>query len=130
MGNNRHNSQVGRKGEDLACRFLMDRGHTILERNWRSGHLELDIVSIDTNGIHFVEVKSRCAPFGTPPQESVTTAKQKKLYEAARRFLARRDSRLDTYGEECHFDIFSVVFDRETTRTEYIQDAFIPGLWI
>ena len=61
-GNSGEKSQIGRHGEDLVCRFLMESGHCILERNFRSGHLEIDIITLDRNGIHFVEVKTRRAP--------------------------------------------------------------------
>ena len=40
--------KIGRVAEDMACEFLMRRGHTILGRNWRSGHLELDVISLDS----------------------------------------------------------------------------------
>ena len=52
---------LGKHGEDDVCQFLIERGHTILDRNWRSGHLEIDIVTLAPDGIHFVEVKSRVA---------------------------------------------------------------------
>ena len=55
-------SKIGQNGEEIACDFLLSRGHQILDRNWRSGHLELDIVSEDQEGLHFVEVKARTAP--------------------------------------------------------------------
>ena len=45
---------LGKRGEDIAFGMLRDMGHTILERNWRSGHLEIDIISFDPDGIHFV----------------------------------------------------------------------------
>ena len=48
-----HRSELGQLGERLACELLMGMGHTILERNWRSGHLEIDIISFDAEGIHF-----------------------------------------------------------------------------
>ena len=44
---------LGQRGEDIACDYLRRIGHTILERNWRSGHLEIDIISISKNGIHY-----------------------------------------------------------------------------
>lgn len=46
---------LGRHGEDETCQYLIDHGHTILERNWRYGHLEIDIISLAGDGIHFVE---------------------------------------------------------------------------
>ena len=66
---------TGKKGEEIVCRWLTDHGHTILERNWRYGHLEIDIISYDRSGIHFVEVKSRKTPFEAEPQDCVTTPK-------------------------------------------------------
>ena len=54
-----HRRQLGKAGEYVACGFLRSMGHIILERNWRSGHLEIDIISLDRDGIHFVEVKTR-----------------------------------------------------------------------
>ena len=70
---------LGRKGEDMACVFLEDMGHIILERNWRSGHLEIDIISLDADGIHFVEVKTRRQNIQAPPQENVGSQKQQKI---------------------------------------------------
>lgn len=70
---------LGRRGEDVACGFLSGKGHTIVERNYRSGHLEIDIITLDKDGVHFVEVKSRVAPVAVSPEENVTAAKQKKV---------------------------------------------------
>lgn len=46
-----HRQSIGKQGEDIACNLLRSMGHTILERNWRSGHLEIDIISFDKDGI-------------------------------------------------------------------------------
>ena len=48
-----HRQTLGQRGENLACRYLEGMGHTILERNWRNSHLEIDIISADPAGIHF-----------------------------------------------------------------------------
>ena len=68
-GNKRQ--KLGKIGEDLACEYLTGLGQRIIERNWRSGHLEIDIISIDADGIHFVEVKTRRESIQAPPQENV-----------------------------------------------------------
>lgn len=127
MGHNGHNRTVGRSGEDLACRILMENGHTILERNFRSGRLEIDIISMDRNGIHFVEVKSRVFPMEARPEENVTKSKQRKVADAARRYLSTH-GRPFADDMECHFDVISVRFGEQDTETEYFPDAFIPGL--
>ena len=124
MADNLHNctGTIGRKGEDSASLYLTERGHTIIERNWRSGHLEIDIISLDKDGIHFIEVKTRRPPILLAPQDCVTYKKQKNITTAAKRYLAGHD-----FGDiECHFDILAIIIDKDKTVYRYIQDAFIP----
>jgi putative endonuclease len=118
--------KIGRMAEDLACDFLLGRGHTILGRNWRSGHLEIDVISLDTAGVHFVEVKARVAPAQAGPEESVGYGKQRKLVAAAKAYLhsEEKKSRLDEH--EVFFDIFSVIFEGGKTHVKYFPQAYLP----
>lgn len=117
---------VGRRGEDEACAFLARMGHIVLQRNYRAGHLEIDIISLDRYGVHFVEVKSRVAPVQAEPEENVTPAKQRKVAEAAKRYLnSSKDSRLQPWLE-VSFDVVAVTFDRDGTRIEWFPGAYIP----
>ena len=75
--------ELGRLGEDIACGLLEGMGHMILERNWRRSHLEIDIISYDPAGIHFVEVKTRRSGIQAPPQDNVDRTKQRKIVRAA-----------------------------------------------
>lgn len=85
---------LGRHGEDETCQYLIDHGHTILERNWRYGHLEIDIISLAGDGIHFVEVKSRTAPVQGEPQEAVTASKQRHIASAAGKYMSMKQKYL------------------------------------
>lgn len=88
MESGKHNRRgLGLEGEDMACRLLEERGHTILERNWRSGHLEIDIISYNPDGIHFVEVKTRRSNIQAPPQDNVDRRKQQRISKAANAYL-------------------------------------------
>ena len=117
---------VGRRGEDEACGFLVKKGHVLIQRNYRAGHLEIDIISLDRNGVHFVEVKSRVAPAQAEPQESVTPAKQRRIAEAAKRYLnASKDSRLRA-DLEVSFDVVAVTFEKGETRIDWFPGAYIP----
>ena len=118
-----HRYELGKTGEDIACDFLKKRGHVILERNFRSGHLEIDIISTDVCGIHFVEVKTRRFSVQAPPQESVTPAKQRRIVRAASQYLKARKS---LGNPECFFDVFAVTFNPDSVTTEWIPQAFIP----
>lgn len=120
-----HRQTLGKRGEDIACSYLQDLGHMILERNYRSGHLEIDIISYDSEGIHFVEVKTRQKSIQAPPQENVNETKQKRIVKAALRYLHRKKG-LPGRDLECLFDVVAVTFDDETADIEWIPNAYIP----
>ncbi len=118
-----HRQRLGRRGEDLACSYLEGMGHVILERNWRCRHLEIDIISIDPDGIHFVEVKTRQKNVQAPPQENVNKAKQKRITSAALSYLKKSPLHRSM---ECFFDVAAITFEGEQACVEWIPQAFIP----
>lgn len=114
--------RLGAWGEDAVCRFLMERGHTVMERNWRCGHLEIDIISLSSDGIHFVEVKTRRSHAAANAVECVGPLKQKRLAAAAVRYLRQKRP-----GDvECFFDVAAVTAGAGGTEIEYIPGAFVP----
>ena len=115
-------SRIGQAGEQMACDFLETQGHQILDRNWRTGHLELDIVSEAADGVHFVEVKARTAPVTTTVLDQVNAVKQKRISAAAGQYLNKKHME----GKEVFFDIVSVLFDGEQTVVRYFPQAWIP----
>ena len=90
---------TGRQGEQMACDFLLTRGHEILDRNWHGGHLEIDIVSQASDGLHFVEVKTRTAPVLAPVEMQINPLKQRRVSSAALRYV--HDKHLE--GKELFF---------------------------
>lgn len=124
-GREDHRRDLGRLGEDIACDLLRKMGHTILERNYRNGHLEIDIISIDADGIHFVEVKTRRDSIQAPPQYNVDKTKQSRITKAALGFLhSSKGLPLSSY--ECHFDVVAVSFSGDAFSTEWFPQAYIP----
>ena len=117
--------KLGKAGEEEVCKWLISKGHTILERNWRAGKQEIDIISLDRDGIHFVEVKSRTAPVQGEPEEAVNPAKQRNIVKAARRFMTLKGNELSD-NLEIWFDIAAVTFDGGDVRLNYFLGAFVP----
>ena len=115
-------SRIGEAGEQMACDFLETQGHQILDRNWRAGHLELDIVSEAPDGLHFVEVKARTAPVTNTVLDQVNKVKQKRISAAAGQYLFKKA----LSGKEVFFDVVSVLFDGEETIVRYFPQAWIP----
>ena len=116
---------LGRTGERLACEYLTAQGHTIVETNWRASHKEIDIISADAGGLHFVEVKSRIRS-GIDPLVNVTGAKMKNLAEAAKAYLNRREAKNLPADLDVHFDIVTLAFEGEKVDIQFYPDAFFP----
>ena len=114
-------SETGKKGEDVALAWLQARGFRLLDRNWRSGHKELDLVMESAEWVHVVEVKTLTPPLLTRPSEKVDAAKQARLVAAASHYIAQHHVR-----KEVRFDVVSVVLDGDQPRVEYIPAAFFP----
>lgn len=124
-GEGHKRQKLGQAGEDLACRHLTEKGHTVIERNWRSGHLEIDIISINADGIHFVEVKTRRRNVQAAPQDNVGHKKQARITKAALSFLKSREG--VPYGShECSFDVVAITFEGDNAQLEWIPQAYIP----
>lgn len=97
---------LGRYGEELAVRFLRERGLDVVERNWRCEHGEIDVVARDGDCVVVCEVKTRRATGFGEPVEAVTTAKALRLRRLAAAWLAARTVhaarvRIDVVGVLC-----------------------------
>lgn len=124
----RHNlspeAALGRRGEDLAHRYLRSAGFTVVARNYRpsSGDAEVDIVARDGEILVFVEVKSRMSSDFGSPDRAIDHEKQKRILRAARSYTTRAGIE---WGE-VRFDIISIVFTKPPTIVHH-QDAFFEG---
>jgi len=99
---------LGRAAEMLAAQYLERRGWTILERNWRAGHKEIDLIAARADVVAFVEVKARRRAGCGHPLDAITRAKRRELQWAARAWIART-----ALSEEVdyRFDAISVIGD-------------------
>lgn len=88
----RSSMALGRRGEQMAARYLEEEGQVICQMNYRCAAGELDIVALDDDCVAFVEVRTRrSGKFGTPA-ESITAAKKRKLIEVAQTYLQENES--------------------------------------
>jgi putative endonuclease len=100
----------GRKGERIACRFLLKQGFDILARRYRSLSGELDIIAYEGDTLVFIEVKTRSSAEFGEPWEFVDWQKQQILRRTAEAFIADHD--LGQYAYR--FDIVSVLGSEAT----------------
>ena len=84
--------EIGDYGERLAVTYLRLRGYHIKERNYRSGHYEIDVIAERFRTVAFVEVKTRTyredtVELSPPPSHAVKQDKQRYTRQAARQYL-------------------------------------------
>jgi putative endonuclease len=113
--------ELGRRGEALAAALLQERGWTILERNFRLGHKEIDLVARRGRVVAFVEVKTRTGERFGHPLEAITRAKREEIRRVAVAWVARHGRRTDLY----RFDAVAILYDGAAPpRIEHFEDAW------
>jgi putative endonuclease len=114
-----HN-ELGIWGEQCAEEYLRRKGYVILERDWKSGHRDLDIIALDGAVLVFVEVKTRRNRMFTDPETAVDYRKIRNIKLAANHYIKYR-----RYDGDCRFDIVSVIGQNgQLEEIDHIEEAF------
>lgn len=108
---------LGRRGEDVAHRFLQRAGFVIVARNYRmaSGGGEVDLVGWEAETLVFVEVKSRQTDEYGAPDRAIGPQKQSSLMRAAREYVRHAE----VPWERVRFDVVNVVFTKPPAVTHF-----------
>jgi putative endonuclease len=121
-------SKIGALGEDIACKYLVERGYEVVERNYNKKQGEIDIVAAKGKSLHFIEVKSvswnfawgTIAERGIRPEENIHANKLKRLFRAVQIYLMERRVPKDTLWQ---MDALFVFIDqkRKKSAVEYYE---------
>lgn len=111
--------ELGQRGEDIAVNFLRTNGYTILDRNYRWGKGEIDVVCKKQEMLVVAEVKTRNSMALGAPYLSVTRAKQRQIIKVANHYLLEKNLDMDV-----RFDVISIVLNRQLMDLEHIESAF------
>ncbi|MDP1625393.1 MAG: YraN family protein [bacterium] len=113
--------KLGLLGEDIVCKYLRDRGFTIIERNYTKKWGEIDIIVAKEGMIRFIEVKSATRDLGPNnhvldaadlhrPEDGMHAAKRRRLSRTIQTYMA-------SMGDiEWHFDVACILIDPERRR--------------
>lgn len=119
---------LGRRGEDLAHRYLRKRKYIIVARNYRpeaGAAGEIDIIARSGTRLVFVEVKTRTTDEVSFPERAVDDAKRKHLIRTARDYARRAQVSWD----DVRFDVIAVTGTRKP-RIVHFEDAFDESMTI
>jgi putative endonuclease len=116
-----HHLLEGRKGERIACRYLLGLGFDVLARRYRAARGEIDLIALEGEVLVFVEVKTRSSSAFGAPAEFVDWEKQQHLRQTAEEFISEHDLGRYSY----RFDIVSVLApDTPQQQVQLYRNAF------
>ena len=114
----KHN-ELGKKGEQLAVDFLLNKDYKIIERNYRFEKAEVDIIAQKKDILAIVEVKTRSTTEFGNPQDFVKPKQINNLVKAVSEYVTSND--LDV---EVRFDVIAIVKEKDGFKIEHLEDAF------
>ena len=114
-----YHNELGKMGEQLAVDYLLQKGYTILERNYIFQKAEIDIIAQQGATVVVVEVKTRNSAFFGDPQDFVNPKKIKLLVKAANEYLIANE-----VDKEVRFDIVAVLKNKHLEKIEHFENAF------
>ena len=111
--------QTGSDGERMAAEYLAGKGYEVLERNYRYGRAEIDLIVKKKNWLVFVEVKTRSrSDFGFP-EEFVDRVKEELILMAAENYIHKIN-----WEGNVRYDIVSVLGVGVGREIVHFEDAF------
>jgi putative endonuclease len=116
----REKKELGKRGEEVALRFLKKKGYRLIEKNYVCKMGEMDIIAKEKDTLVFIEVKTRTSALFGPPQLAVNAWKQRQLSKVALNYLNEKRLR----DVKARFDVVAIVLEEEEEEIELIKDAF------
>jgi putative endonuclease len=115
-----HTQALGELGERIAERWLARKGWRLLDRRFRNGHRDIDLIVEGNETVVFVEVKARRQSDFGDPVEAVDWRKQRELVRSAHVWM----DRFGAPGCSYRFDIVGVLVDGRSVRVRHVENAF------
>ena len=116
----RERQVFGVAGERVAERWLRRQGWRVLQRRYRSGHRDIDLIAEREGLVAFVEVKARSGLNFGDPIEAVNWRKRNELVRSATVWIDRNGRP----GEQYRFDVIGVLIQGERVRVRHVANAF------
>src|SRR5262245_32158231 len=105
----------GKEAEDAAMQFLLEKGYEIIARNYRHKRSEIDLIARLNNWLVFVEVRMRTSSAFGYPEETIGSAKRKKVMEGAAHYLEQTG-----WEGNVRYDIIAILHN----EVKHFEDAF------
>lgn len=106
-------------GEEIATKYLKDKGYKIIERNFRKGYGEIDIIATLNNTLVFIEVKTRTTNLFGGAKESIAYHKIKSLIKTSQFYKLNHKNLPDLMRIDA---VFIDMVGNKVKTMEHIED--------
>ncbi len=115
------NQEKGKKGEELASVWLINKGYVLLHRNWRYARFEIDIIATKDGVLHFIEVKTRTSDRFGNPEDQVDKKKLRHMIDAGEEFIYQNKG-----WKKIRFDILAIKLYKDLDPDFFwIEDVYL-----
>lgn len=122
MGNKKQSAQdFGKFAEEMVAQRYIKNGYVVLERNWRLGKTEIDLIAAKDSTIVIIEVKARNGE-GEEALNAVTHDKRRRMVRAADFYISNLEG-----SREYRFDLATVTGNERNFEMEIYEDAFVAA---
>ncbi len=121
--NDKNKRDIGKEGEDIAAKYLIEKGFNIVARNYHySTKGEIDIIANDKNQLVFIEVKSRINLEYGEPEYAINPKKIRQIKKMAELYLFDKEIE----EADCRFDIVAIILgDGKNPEINHYENAFM-----
>lgn len=115
-----YKQQIGNAGEKIAVSHLESHGYSILDRNFKAGRGEIDIIAMQENILVFIEVKTKKHGDFGDPITWVTRNKQRQIGRVSQAYLLQHA----VQDMDIRFDVITLEWKNGAYHLEHIENAF------
>lgn len=109
---------LGQRGEELAVEYLVNGGYTVIDRNWRCAHGEIDIIARHDAEVVFIEVKTRSGVGYGHPLDAVTPVKLARLRRLVGAWCADNEPKAVV-----RLDVVGVIVEGEHVHIDHVRQV-------
>lgn len=110
---------LGKKGEEIASKYLIKSGYKVIEKNYRTKYGEIDLICEKEDSIIFIEVRTKTNLDYILPEESITSKKIEHLKKSSLEYLSNSNRKY----KNIKFEFIGILFlNKENYKLNHIKD--------
>ncbi|MEW5757978.1 MAG: YraN family protein [Candidatus Omnitrophota bacterium] len=114
--------EIGRIGENIARKYLTAKGYKVVDQNYKTPYLEIDLIATHRGVLVFVEVRTKIGKDFGSPEETLDKRKMKKLIKNVNTYVV-----INKYNGACRIDAICIVLNEDLSQNRLNHYENITG---